>query len=297
MDYFPTGSYLFFSTRSLRWFVLTAVVGLATLPPLVAPGVRAQTPAVKFDVQAAKGGAVSPVYEGWYAVDGRKYALFGYSNRSLEEVVDIAIGPDNSVAPGPHDQGQPTRFFPGVHYGVFAAALPNNAPPTEVTWTLRANGRTLSIPVNLDAVYMISPQRETGTAYPGNTPPVVKFEPTGDSAQGPKGIVVNRTATVAGPLTLDVWVTDDGLPSGDRGVTGRYRGLVVVWQVYRGTGAARFSNARPPLEQGRARTTVSFSEPGSYTLHVQAVDTMSINRCCWTNGYVTVTVQGAGQRR
>ena len=284
------------STPGLRRFVLIAAVGVATLPAMPALGVRAQTPAVKFDVQAATGGAVSPVYEGWYAVEGKKYALFGYSNRSLEEVVDIPIGPDNVVAPGSPDQGQPTRFFPGVHYGVFAAALPTSAPTTEVTWTLRTNGRTLSIPVNLDAVYMISPQRETGTAYPGNTPPVLKFDPTGNPAQGPKGVVVSRTASVASPLTLDVWVTDDGLPSGDRGVTGRSRGLTLRWQAYRGAGGVRFSNSRPPIDQGNARTTVTFAAPGSYTLHVQAIDTMSINRCCWTNGYVTVTVAGSAQR-
>lgn len=286
------------STRGLRRFVLIAAVGVATLPAMPALRVRGQTPAVKFDVQSATGGAVSPVYEGWYAVEGKKYALFGYSNRSLEEVVDIPIGPDNAVAPGAPDQGQPTRFFPGVHYGVFAAALPASAPTTEVTWTLRTNGRTLSIPVNLDAVYMISPQRETGTAYPGNTPPVLKFDPTDrNPAQGPKGIVVTRTASVASPLTLDVWVTDDGLPSGDRGVTGRYRGLTLRWQAYRGAGSVRFSNARPPIDQGKARTTVTFAAPGSYTLHVQAIDTMSINRCCWTNGYVTVTVAGTAQRQ
>jgi hypothetical protein len=281
------------STRGLRRFVLIAAVGVATLPAMPAPRVRAQTPAVKFDVQAATGGAVSPVYEGWYAVEGKKYALFGYSNRSLEEVVDIPIGPDNAVVPGSPDQGQPTRFFPGVHYGVFAAG----APTTEVTWTLRTNGRTLSIPVNLDAVYMISPQRETGTAYPGNTPPVLKFDPTGTPAPGPTGIVVTRTARGARPLPLVVWVTDDGLPSGDRGVTGRYRGLTLRWQAYRGAGSVRFSNSRPPIEQGKARTTVTFAVPGSYTLHVQAIDTMSINRCCWTNGYVTVTVAGTAQRQ
>jgi hypothetical protein len=281
------------STRGLRQLALIAAVGAATLSAMPAPGVHAQTAAVKFDVQAAKGGAVSPVYEGWYVVEGRKYALFGYSNRSLEEVVDIPIGPDNAVASGSPDQGQPTRFFPGVHYGVFAAALPTNASTTEVTWTLRANGRTISIPVNLDPVYMISPLRETGTAYPGNTPPVVKFEPAGSSAQGPNGVAVSRKAIAGSPLTLDAWITDDGLPSGDRGVTGRYRGVMVNWRVYRGAGTAQFSNSRPSIEQGKARTTVIFGAPGSYMLHVQAVDTMSINRCCWTNAYVTVSVVAA----
>jgi hypothetical protein len=281
------------STRGVQRLVLATVVGaMGVLPSMPAPNVRAQSPAVQFDVQAATGGAVSPVYEGWYSIDGRKYALFGYSNRSLEEIVDIPIGPHNSIAPGPQDQGQPTRFFPGVHYGVYVAALPNDPPAAEMTWTLTANGRTLSIPVNLDAVYMISPQRETGTAYPGNTPPVLKFDPAGTAAQGPRGMAVTRTASVGRPLTVDVWVTDDGLPSGDRGVTGRPRGMSLRWQVYRGAGAARFSDSRPPVEQGKARTTVTFSEPGSYTLHVQAVDTMSINRCCWTNGYVTVMVEG-----
>lgn len=285
------------SMRGVRRLVLATVAvamgAIGLLPSMPAPGVHAQIPVVKFDVQAATGGAVSPVYEGWYAMDGRKYALFGYSNRSLEEVVDIAIGPDNSMTPGPPDQGQPTRFFPGVHYGVFVAALPSDPQTTEVTWTLRANGRTLSIPVNLDAVYMVSPQRESGTAYPGNTPPVLKFDPAGASVQGPLGIAVRRTARVGRPLTLDVWVADDGLPSGDRGVTGRSRGMSLRWQVYRGAGTARFSDSRPPVEQGKARTTVTFGESGSYTLHAQAVDSMSINRCCWTNGYLTVTVEGA----
>ena len=99
-----------------------------------------------------------------------------------------------------------------MYYGVFAVALPKDQPKTEVTWTLTANGQTLSIPASLDPLYLISPQRETGTAYPGNTPPVLKFDPTGPSAQGPHGIVASRTATVSRPLTLDVWVTDDGLP-------------------------------------------------------------------------------------
>ncbi len=286
------------STRGVRLLVLTTVVGaMGTLPSMLGGGVRAQVPALKFDVRAAKGLGVSPVYEGWYAMDGRKYALFGYSNRNLEEIVDIPIGPNNSVAPGPADQGQPTRFFPGVHYGVFAAALPSDQPSTEATWTLTANGQTLSIPVNLNPLYVVSPQRETGTAYPGNTPPVLKFDPAGASAQGPRGIVVSRTATVARPLTLDVSVTDDGLPSGERGVTGKHRPLALRWQVYRGAGAARFSDPRPAVEQGKARTTVTFSEPGSYMLHLQAVDSMSINRCCWTNGYVTVTVEGGAQRQ
>ena len=241
-------------------------------------------------------------------MDGTRYALFGYSNRNLEEIVEIPIGPDNYVAPGPPDQGQPTRLYPGMYYGVFAAALPKDQPTTEVTWTLTAHGQTLSIPASLDVLYVISPQRENGTAYPGNTPPVLKFDPTGASAQGPHGIVVSRTATVSRPLTLDVWVTDDGLPPPPRR-EGRApaarrapsrqdpQGLALSWQVYRGTGAATFSDQAPAVEQGKAHTTVTFSAPGDYMLHLLAIDSRSANRCCWTNGYVQVTVKGGAPGR
>jgi hypothetical protein len=290
----------------VRLLVLAIVFGaIGALPSMLGVGVRAQIPAVKLDVRAAKGLLVSPVYEGWYEVDGRRYVLFGYSNRNLQEIVDIPIGPDNHVAPGPPDQGQPTHFFPGISYGVFAAALPKDQPTTELTWTLTVHGQTLSIPASLDPLYVISPQREKGTVYPGNTPPVLTFDPTGVSAQGPHGIVVSRTATVGRPLTLDVSVADDGLPPPRREsqapVVRRVpssqepHGLELSWQVYRGAGAVSFSDQT--FEQGNARTTVTFSEPGNYTLQVLAIDSRSANRCCWTNGYVKVTVEGGAKRQ
>ena len=287
------------SARGLRLLVLTTVFGaIGALPSMLGLGARAQIPAIKFDVRAAKGRVVSPVYAGWYEADGRRYALFGYSNRNLEEIVDIPIGPHNRVAPGPLDQGQPTRFFPGVNYGVFAAALPKEQPTTEVSWSLTANGQTLSIPASLDPLYFISPQRENGGAYPGNTPPVLKFDPTGASAQGPLGIVASRTATVLRPLTLDVWVADDGLPPPVvRGVPSRPQGLALSWQVYRGSGPVSFADQTPAVEQEKARTTVTFSEPGAYMLHLLAIDSRTANRCCWTNGYVKVTVEGGAPRQ
>ena len=294
------------SAHGLRLFVLATLFGaMGALPSTRGVGVRAQTPAVKLDVREARGLLVSPVYEGWYEVDGTRYALFGYSNRNLEEIVDIPIGPHNLVAPGPLDQGQPTHFSPGIYYGVFAVALPKDQPATEVTWSLTANGQTMSIPVSLGPLYLISPQREHGTVYPGNTPPALKFDRTGVSAQGPLGIVANRTATVARPLTLDVSVADDGLPPTRRESRAPVfrrvpssqepRGLELSWQVYRGAGAVRFSDQT--FEQGKARTTVTFSEPGNYMLQLLAIDSRSANRCCWTNGYVKVTVEADPQRR
>lgn len=287
----------------------TLLVVAGTVPWVFSPGVHAQVPALKFDVAAAKGLSVSPVYEGWYELGGTTYALFGYYNRNLEEVVDVPIGPNNKVAPGPVDQGQPTRFFPGQHAGVFAVAVPNDRSKTEVTWTLTANGQTFSIPAFLDALYLIAPQRDAAGTYPGNTPPTVKFDPSGVSAQGPLGITISRTATVSHPLSIDVWVTDDGLPPlpGREGPApalrgspaGRVRraGLRVSWSVYRGPGEASFSNPTPPIEQGKAHTMVTFSTAGDYMLHLLAIDSQSGNKCCWTNGYVKVAVQAAEHAR
>jgi hypothetical protein len=61
--------------------------------------------------------------------------------------------------------------------------------------------------------------------------------------------------------------------------------------VYRGPGSVSFSELAPPLEQGRARTTVTFREAGDYMLHVLAIDSRSGGMCCWTNGYVRVIVE------
>jgi hypothetical protein len=266
-------------------------------------GLASQVPAVNFDVRAAKGLVVSPVYEGWYELDGTTYVLFGYYNRNLEEVVRIPIGSDNKVEPGPIDQAQPTHFFPGRQHGVFAVAIPKDRPRTEMIWTLTANGHTLSIPATLDRLYFISPQKDDGGVHPGNTPPLLKFDPSGPSARGPLGMTISRTATVSRPLTVDVWVTDTEPPPA-RAVpvspTSRTlpRGLTVSWRLYRGPGSVSFSNPTPALEHGgKAQTTVTFGEVGDYVLHVLALESRSGTKCCWTNGYVKVAVDAGAPDR
>jgi hypothetical protein len=178
--------------------------------------------------------------------------------------------------------------------------LPKDQPKTELTWTLTANGQTLSIPASLDQLYLIEPQKESGGTYPGNTPPVLKFDPAGPSGQGPIGVVATRTATVGTPLTLDVLITDDNIPpppkpgskAAGRGASRQApAGLALHWQVYRGAGGVKFSNPTPAIEQGKASTTVTFGAPGEYMLHLLAIDSRTATRCCWTNGYVRVKVE------
>ena len=126
---------------------------------------RAQSPAVKLDVRAAKGLVVSPIYEGWYKVDGTKYALFSDYNRNLEEVVDIPIGAGNKVAPGPPIR-RSRRASSREALRRVRRRRAERQLKTEVTWTLTANGQTLSIPVFSTRSIFISPQRETGRPIP-----------------------------------------------------------------------------------------------------------------------------------
>jgi hypothetical protein len=262
---------------------------------------HAQSPALKLDIRGAKGQVVAPIYEGWYDLAGTRYALFGYYNRNLEEVVNVPVGAGNNIVPGSADQGQPTRFFPGRQFGVFAVAVPADTSKAEVTWTLAANGQTLSIPAIIDPLYFVSPQREDAGLYPGNTPPQIRFDASGPSGQGPLGVAISRSATVSHPLALDAWITDDGLPPapGGRGAkpisptaTARPQGLTLAWSVYRGNDGVRFSNPAPAVEEGKARTTVTFAKPGNYVLRLLAMDSRSGTMCCWTNGYVRVAVDG-----
>ncbi len=56
------------------------------------------------------------------------------------------------------------------------------------------------------------------------------------------------------------------------------------------------SHTEPIAEtEGMATTTVTFDQPGDYLIRVRAdnfgrVDSTPGDQCCWTNGYVKVTV-------
>ena len=243
---------------------------------------------------------MSPVYEGWYQrPDGAIVASFGYFNRNHVEEVSIPVGPNNRVAPGPEDQGQPTYFYPRRRIGVFTIVLPADTD-AEVTWTLTSRGETLEIPVNLDAEYLIEPFKAAAGPSPGNAPPVVRFDPGDEGFSGPAGGLAERTVATGASLPLDVWVSDDGLGSGRDEPE-----LTVRWSQFRGPGAVSFEEESPAVDledgaagaAGRASTVATLAEPGDYMLYVVASDgSRQSNQCCWTNGYVRVRVEAAGAR-
>ena len=241
---------------------------------------------------------MTPAFEGWYRnADGTFSLSFGYMNRNAEEVVEIPIGPDNFMAPGPQNQGQPTQFQPRRHWGVFAVKVPADFGPGEVVWTLRARGATYAIPGTLHPNWQIDALE--GEAGSGNTPPAVKFTEGGPEARGPLGHTAGPlTATPGTPLPLTIWVSDDGrgasTAAAARGVSPM---VTLAYFKHQGPGTVTFT---PPTGRGAAagaqvKTSVAFSEPGEYVLRVRANDASGVAnaghaQCCWTNGFVKVIV-------
>ena len=84
--------------------------------------------------------------------------------------LDVPIGADNRIEPGGPDRGQPTHFRTGRQWGMFVLKVPSDFAQQRLTWTLVANGQSMSIPFYLHPDYEIAPLQEAAV---GNTPPVV----------------------------------------------------------------------------------------------------------------------------
>ena len=289
--YTPPQNHTMFRLRVVALTCLVAgLVGLA-LP------VRAQLP---FASPKASGQDVSPVYEGWYRnADGGFSLSFGYLNRNAAEVVDVPIGKDNFITPGAENQGQPTEFQPRRHWGVFAVKVPATFTG-EVVWTLRVRGETYAIPAKLHPNWQIDALE--GEAGYGNTPPVVKFAADGPESRGPGGTTAGPLqATTAQPLALTVWASDDGkgpATTGRGGAAPPAPMVTLAFFKHQGPGRVTFTPAtgRAAAAGGQVNTSVGFSAAGEYVLRVRATDSSGVAnaghaQCCWTNGFLKVTVK------
>jgi hypothetical protein len=289
--------------RAMRTHVITGLAAAAFIAA-TAPAIFAQLP---FAVPKAAGQTVTPAFEGWYRnPDGTFSISFGYNNRNTEEVVSVPIGTANKIGfstslrpgPGSENQGQPTEFYPGRHWGVFAVKVPADFGTKEVTWTLSFRGATYAIPGFLRPNWEIDALQ--GEAGSGNTPPVLKFSATGPEGAGPGGITsAPMSATTTTPLALTVWAKDDGKAETSVGSSGR-GGLPVTLTFFKHQGPGRVTftppTARVPAAGGEGTTQAAFSEPGEYMLRVRANDASGVAgaghaQCCWTNGFVKVVVK------
>ncbi len=194
----------------------------------------------------ATGQEVLPAYEGWERnPDGSFNLVFGTMNRNWEETFHIPIGPDNHIAPGGPDRGQPTWFLPRRNRFMFRIPVPADFGDREIVWTLNSpNGKTYRAYATLKPDYFIDDfvvQRNSGLrtrdVVNPNTPPVLEVE--GERT---------RTARVGEAVTLTAFASDDGVPeqrplrpldpsrSGNNTVPVTATGLRLSWFVYRGPG-------------------------------------------------------------
>jgi hypothetical protein len=249
------------------------------------------------------GSGITGAFEGWFKNSDSTFSLLlGYFNRNQKQDLDIPIGPNNRIEPDGPDRGQPTHFLPGRQWGMFVVKVPADFK-NKITWTLTANGKTTAIPASLHPDYEISPLVEAAV---GNTPPILRFEQNGPSVQGPAGMTVERSAAPGMPLTITVWVSDDAKFTSSSSAPPKNLPPPVRlrWSKFRGTGMVKFSEEKPPVEKiedksaafsGKAVTTITFSEPGDYVLHVVANDYSGEGgggfQCCWTNAEVKVVVK------
>lgn len=279
--------------------ILASIIGASLAAFLAAQSIPIEPP-------RESGSSVTGAFEGWFKnADGSFSFLLGYYNRNRKQELDIPIGPNNRIDPGGPDRGQPTHFMTGRAWGMFTVTVPADFGDNKLTWTLIANGKPTVIPASLKPDYEISPLLEASV---GNTPPVLSFEAKGASGQGPEGIAVERAAKLGQPFALKLWISDDAKFTSASGARPRDLSSPVTlrWTKYRGPGQVTFAQERPAVEKsahpdegaafsGTATTSVTFSEPGDYMLHVTANDYSGEGgsgfQCCWTNGLVKVSVK------
>ena len=285
---------------------LAAAIGLGTadLAAQRASERRVANPGeTQFELQLLRpsGGPVVPIFEGWYRnPDGTFELSFGYFNVNTEETLEIPLGSDNFIEPAEFDGRQPTVFEPVPdqdrrHWGAFAVTVPADFGSRDVVWTLHVRGQTLSVPGRLT-----SPAYElAGWEFPGRSSvsPLLRLALDGPGGRGPRGITgEGRQALVGVPFDLGAWVAREAVSIDDE------RPINIKWFRHQGPGEVTFSARTAVVEPdaweqeggagAKVTTAAIFSEPGDYLLRVLAFNVIREFefQCCWTNGFVPVTV-------
>jgi hypothetical protein len=147
------------------------------------------------------------------------------------------------------------------------------------------------------------------TAWVADQPPTIVFEST---PPGGAGAARETRKPAAAPEPLPAVIgnrvitnTAAGAPTGGASITARSnnRGAYrVLWRKFRGPGEVKVADDVIPLENGgdakkfvEAKTTATFSAPGTYWLRAQVNDSSGDggggDQCCWTTAHVVVNVK------
>ena len=338
--------------RTLRFNTVTMALAMVTACFVLVTHAQVRAPqgGVLAEPVVNSGGPIYATFEGWGPLkDGANALLLGYFNRNRTQIVELPIGPDNSIEPGGPDYGQPTHFLPGRQYGMFAIILPKDFGNKKLTWTLNANGNKTVVTFWMNPPYWIDFFKNTAN---GNEPPRIKFGPTAPEYIGPprERTVATLSASVGQPLDLTAWAADQpptttteagveppaapaGRPAGAKpanepppafiggrvvsvapaaagggggaaaAAERRPRGdIQVIWKKYRGPGDVKIGTETISLENGgdakkfvEAKTTATFSAPGTYWLRAQVNDSSGNggggDQCCWTSAHIVVNVK------
>jgi hypothetical protein len=161
----------------------------------------------------ARGQSVSPAYEGYMKNEDDSFTMyFGYMNSNWVEEPDVPIGPDNNIAPGGPDQGQPTHFYPRRTPYLFTIKVPKDFGKKELIWTLTTNGKTERCYASLKPDYALNIQTmslEVGGDLGNPGEAISEDLPPDLTVEGAK----TRTVRVGEPLTLVAIAGDpDNLP-------------------------------------------------------------------------------------
>lgn len=282
-------------------------VGLWTVGqrPLSAQNVVGETELVIQNVRDS-GQPVIPMFEGWYPKPDGTYDLcFGALNLNREQALDIPVGPDNFMEPAGFNGVQQTYFRELTGRGrdrdtcSFTVNVPADIGAERVWWNLRIAGEVYRVPGhittrnyrvdNLTAGFPIEMLDDADPSLIGETfaAPVVRIvEPAGPEGRGKSGVTTGPiTARVGNPLSLTISVTP---PEGNL-VNGSVR-----WGKFQGpAGAVTFSSLGGNFQAGPSTTSTTqatFNEPGEYVVIAQVLQGSYAGQCCWTNGYVRVSV-------
>lgn len=263
----------------------------------------------------AFGGSISPAYDGWFDnADGTRTFLMGYYSRNWQDPVDIQVGANNHFEPGEPDRGQPTHFLPNRNFGMFTVTVPKGSTE-KLWWVITARGVTQRVPLSTTPDYNITPQHASEESPGGkyNQPAFLRFAENGPKLQSPVASQANaiaRVAVVGVPMALDFWVDDDALyASGSNApISDKEPIIEMVVNQYRGPGKVTVGDGHHTLTvlrggtfgepySAKGSTTVTFSAPGEYQIHVTAVDLSGpgggATGCCWTTGLFRVLVKPA----
>ena len=147
------------------------------------------------------------------------------------------------------------------------------------------------------------------TAWAADQPPTIKFDEGAEPPAAARGDATRKPSgnepppAFIGGRVVPITPGGGGGGGASAAAAANRRGdLRVSWRKYRGPGEVTFADALLPLENGgdpnmfiEAKTTATFSAPGTYWLRAQVNDSSGEggggDQCCWTSAHVIVNVK------